>query len=247
MAERKGSASRITQVHDSEEGENALTDRFPAANLTVLAHFYRGELQRSNVWRQKMDMTTNWAVVTTTALISVTFTNPASTHLILPIGSILIYLLLNVEGRRYRFFDVWRTRVRMLEVHLMVPALYSDRRLIEGNWREVLCNDLLVPSYKISYWEAIGRRLYRNYLWLFSLLLGSWVAKVIMYRQEMWGREVGIYEAFGINGMVPPWLVLGGAALFHLFLLGVLLGTWKLRRATGEIRRRDPNRKVWPI
>ena len=153
--------------------ENALTERFPASNLSVLAHFYRGELSRSIAWRQKMDMTTHWAVIATTAIISLAFSNPASSPLILPFGTALLILLLTVEARRYRFFDVWRTRVRMLEVHLLVPALYNDKRLIEGDWREVLCNDLLAPTYKMSHWEAVGRRLSRTYIWLFAIVLAG--------------------------------------------------------------------------
>lgn len=72
---------------------NALTHRFPAENLNVLSHFYRGELARSNVWRQKMDMTTNWAIITTTAVVSVAYGNPEVTHLVLLFGSCLVFLL----------------------------------------------------------------------------------------------------------------------------------------------------------
>ena len=32
--------------------------------VTALAHFYRAEIQRSNTWRNRLDATTNWAVVT---------------------------------------------------------------------------------------------------------------------------------------------------------------------------------------
>src|SRR5438067_2585402 len=31
---------------------------------TAMAHFYRGEIQRSNTWRNRLDTTTNWAVLT---------------------------------------------------------------------------------------------------------------------------------------------------------------------------------------
>src|SRR5262245_37214895 len=33
----------------------------PAEFNTALVHFYRGEVQRSNVWRTRLDTTTNWA------------------------------------------------------------------------------------------------------------------------------------------------------------------------------------------
>jgi uncharacterized membrane protein len=36
----------------------------PAEFNTALIHFYRGEVQRSNTWRNRLDTTTNWAVLT---------------------------------------------------------------------------------------------------------------------------------------------------------------------------------------
>ena len=38
---------------------------FSAADVTALAHLYRGEVYRSTVWRTRLDATTNWAVVAT--------------------------------------------------------------------------------------------------------------------------------------------------------------------------------------
>ena len=152
------------------KGESTLVQRFPASNLQVLAHFYRGELARANVWRQRMDATTHWAVVSTMAIISLAYSNQEASILLLPFCCVLLYLLLHIEARRYRYFDVWRMRVRMLEVHLMVPALLQGQDLAEGNWRETLCNDLLAPSYKMSRIEALGRRLQRTYMWLFLII-----------------------------------------------------------------------------
>ena len=39
--------------------------------LSVMVHFYRGEVQRSTSWRQRLDATTNWSVLTTAAMLSV--------------------------------------------------------------------------------------------------------------------------------------------------------------------------------
>ncbi len=228
----------------SENVDNALLTRFPAANLTVLAHLYRGELARSNVWRQKMDLTTHWAVITTTAMVSLSFTNPRADHLILPFCSLIIFLLLVVESRRYRFYDVWRARVRMLEVHLMVPALYNDKALIEGDWREVLCNDLLMPTYKMGTWEAIGRRLARTYGYLFVIALLAWLYKVQMVASE--SAELDFFHAFATGGFAPE-VVIGVVGGLHAGLLIILFATRRSRNASGEIRRKDPNRRRWPI
>jgi uncharacterized membrane protein len=229
----------------SEHQENALTARFPAGNLTVLAHLYRGELARANVWRQKMDMTTHWAVITVTALVSIAFSNPNSEHMILPFCSCLVFLLCIVEARRYRFFDVWRTRVRMLEVHLMVPALYNDKNLIEGDWREVLCNDLLMPTYKMGAWEAVGRRLARTYGYLFLIIYAAWIFKVYQYAGA--SQSKSFRDAFAVGEHLPGELVFGIVTLGHLIPLAIMIGTRRSREASGEIRRKDPTRRRWPI
>jgi uncharacterized membrane protein len=36
--------------------------------VTVMVHLYRAEMQRANVWRQRLDTTTNWAVIATSWL-----------------------------------------------------------------------------------------------------------------------------------------------------------------------------------
>lgn len=230
----------------TENAENALTSRFPAANLTVLAHLYRGELARSNVWRQKMDMTTHWAVITTTALVSIAFTNRDAQHLILPFCSMLLFLLLVVESRRYRFFDVWRTRVRMLEVHLMVPALYNDKNLIEGDWREVLCNDLLMPTYKMGNWESIGRRLARTYIYLFVIVYLAWLFKV--YDRSLDTPDASFFDAFGLGQQLHhPWIVFGAVTGLNTIPFLIMFFTRHSREASGEIRRKDRERRRWPI
>ena len=44
MATETGERSEVPEA--PVEPHNALTHRFPVANLTVLSHFYRGELAR---------------------------------------------------------------------------------------------------------------------------------------------------------------------------------------------------------
>ena len=39
--------------------------------VTAMVHLFRAEIQRANVWRQRLDTTTNWAVVATGATLSV--------------------------------------------------------------------------------------------------------------------------------------------------------------------------------
>src|SRR6185369_13709295 len=48
----------------------------PAEFNAAMIHFYRGEVQRSNTWRNRLDTTTNWAVLTAGATLSFVFSSP---------------------------------------------------------------------------------------------------------------------------------------------------------------------------
>ena len=48
--------------------------------LSVMVHFYRGETHRSTIWRQRIDATTNWAVLTVAGMLSVAFADPTQSH-----------------------------------------------------------------------------------------------------------------------------------------------------------------------
>jgi uncharacterized membrane protein len=51
----------------------------PSEFNAAMVHFYRGEIYRSQVWRQRLDHTTNWAVLTTGAALTFAFSDPATT------------------------------------------------------------------------------------------------------------------------------------------------------------------------
>jgi len=89
----------------------------------MLAHLYRGEMYRSKIWRTRLDATTNWAVATTGIALSVSFGSPANSPLPLVLVSLMSIVFLSIEARRYRYFDIWRTRVRLMEVSMFVPLL----------------------------------------------------------------------------------------------------------------------------
>ncbi|MGE4618883.1 MAG: DUF2270 domain-containing protein [Planctomycetota bacterium] len=239
----------ISANNDGGPGtESALLQRFPASNLQVLAHFYRGELSRANVWRQRMDATTHWAVVSTMAIVSLAYSSKDTSILLMPFCCMLLYLLLHIEARRYRYFDVWRMRVRMLEVHLMVPALLQGENLAEGNWREILCNDLLAPHYKMSRLEALGRRLQRTYIWLFLIVLGTWLMLAwerLPEQSANWNKLGSFLEVAFKAGNFPYEILLGCMAVFYLYLFALILITGP-KRAT-EIRRKEPTHAQWPL
>ena len=136
-----------------------------------------GEMYRSKVWRTRLDATTNWAVVTTGVAVSVAFSSPGSSPLPLVLVVLLDLVFLAMEARRYRYFDIWRTRVRMMEVSMYSPLLRLKGVRVDDGWNEALALDYEEPHFNISMWEALGRRLRRNYSFLFLIQGVSYVAK----------------------------------------------------------------------
>ena len=91
------------------------TLEFTAAEIGALAHLYRGEVYRSTVWRTRLDSSTNWAVVTTGIALSATYSSAQASPLPMVLVGLLVSVFLLFEARRYRYFNVWRARARLLE------------------------------------------------------------------------------------------------------------------------------------
>src|SRR5918998_3203207 len=87
----------------------------PNEFVTALAHYHRAEIARMAGWRDRIDRTTNWSITVVAAMLSLSLSTPTAHHGVLIFAMLLIALLLMIEARRYRFFDVYRSRVRRLE------------------------------------------------------------------------------------------------------------------------------------
>jgi hypothetical protein len=96
------------------------------------------------------------------------FSNIGVPHLIFFFNLAIVWIMLWIESRRYRFYDAFRARVRMLEAHFLVPMVMENRHLLQGEWKKLVCEDLILPSFKISMLEAVGRRLKANYVFHLS-------------------------------------------------------------------------------
>src|SRR5882672_5117786 len=98
----------------------------PAEFNTAMIHFYRGEVQRSNTWRNRLDTTTNWAVLTAGATLSFVFSSPSNPHFVIPINSVLVAIFLLMEARRYRYYEIWSSRVRVIETGYFAQMLAPE-------------------------------------------------------------------------------------------------------------------------
>jgi uncharacterized membrane protein len=205
----------------------------PAEFNAAMIHFYRGEVQRSNTWRNRLDTTTNWAVLTAGATLSFVFSSASNPHFVIPINTILVAIFLLMEARRYRYYEIWSSRVRVIETGYFAQLLAPESVPTDEAWAEHLASDLITPHFTITEWEAVGRRLRRNYLWIFALLALSWNLKV--YLHPLPARDFNAFIDRATVGVVPGWAVFVVGVLFNAVIAIFAIGTVRLREATGEV------------
>ncbi|HEX9839095.1 MAG TPA: DUF2270 domain-containing protein [Anaerolineales bacterium] len=200
--------------------------------VTAMVHFFRAEVNRANVWRQRLDTTTNWAVVSTGATLSIAFSQPDIHHAIIILNTLLVMWFLFIEARRYRYYELWSYRVRLMETDfyaaMLVPPFHPS-----PEWAESLAENLLAPSFPISMWEAFGRRLRRNYLWIFLILYASWAAKIWLFPVPATTLAEFIHRSAA--GPVSGEMMILLGFVVYSFLILVAIATISMTRATGEI------------
>jgi uncharacterized membrane protein len=109
--------------------------KFDPSYVNAMSHFYRGELGRIMAWRGRLDNTTNWAITTTSTIFTVAFSLREVPHIIFFFNLAIVWVMLWIEARRYRFYDAFRARVRMLEAHFLVPIVAQNTTLLQGEWQ----------------------------------------------------------------------------------------------------------------
>jgi uncharacterized membrane protein len=247
MSEEKGSpqADPAPPPAASTQAKATIGNRFDPSYVNAMSHFYRGELGRIMAWRARLDNTTNWAITSTSTIFTVAFSIDRVPHIIFFFNVAVVWMMLWIEARRYRFYDAFRARVRMLEAHFLVPIVAQNTKLLQGEWQRLVCEDLLLPSFKISKFEAVGRRLKRNYGFIFVIILVAWVTKIFLHAEppgiHSWGT---FYRALKVQS-IPSWFV---AVLFMgtvISVIGIIFYIGK--RSTGEISEFGAHRSLWRL
>jgi len=213
--------------------------------VTAVSHFYRGELGRIMVWRQRLDVTTTWAITTSTTIIGVGFSIREVPHIIFFFNLALVWIMLWIEARRYRFYDAFRGRVRMLESHFLVPMILQSPKILDGEWRRLVCEDLILPSFKISKLEAVARRMKRNYVFIFGIILRAWTLKIFMHTKSPIRSFGDFYTALAVEHL-PSWLAF--VVYFGTILVVFGLIIFVVRTSTEEVSEfGNTNNSLWKI
>ena len=202
--------------------EDAVTAGVP---VTVLVHFYRGELTRMISWRDRLDRTTNWAIGALAAMLSISLASQEAHHSVLLFAMLLIHVLLMIEARRYRFFHVYSARVRLLEREYFA-GLFAPHPGAASPDLAGLAQALREPRFSISLLQAMSRRLQRNYCWLFVVVLLAWLVKTTSEISEGHTRLVDSVAEFLRNAAIagiPGGVVVAGIVLLYAWLIFVMV------------------------
>lgn len=226
-----------TPVQTPTAGIGPLLPQTRNEHITVLAHYHRAEIARMAGWRDRIDRTTNWALTVAAAMMSVSLSTPSAHHGVLLFAILLVSILLRIEARRYRFFDVYRSRVRLLERNYYANVLDPGGPVEEG-WARTVGADLRRPNFHITFEEARSRRLRRNYVWIYLILLLAWLLKITSGKLQ---PGAGLSEiAFSLSGTfenatlgpLPGWFVILSVLSFYCWL-GYQI--WRRYELDGEL------------
>ncbi len=223
--------------------------------FSVMVHFYRGEVGRSTSWRHRLDATTNWAVLTSAGMLSFSFSSIDNPHVVILLSNLIILVFLMIEARRFRYFEVYRARVRMLEENFLVPVVTRQLESPMLSWQEMIAMDLDLPKYKTTFLEAVGFRLRRNFAWIFLIMLGGWFVKLMMHPLPGQAEHPQMVQHFSdflprmAVGNLPPLFVLGTVTAFYLSLLIVVYSTRHIAggEPVDEIAGLERNLEHWKL
>jgi uncharacterized membrane protein len=183
--------SPVELLKDESEAKSPPLPATPPETITALVHYYR-----------------------------VSLSTPASHHGVLLFAMLLISLLLFIEARRYRFFDVYRARVRRMERGYFAQVL-CPQAPFKVNWATPIADSLRRPAFLMSYRAAVCRRLRRNYCWMYLILLLAWALKIsspVLQPDGSQTRHVRSLSEVATNAALGPvsgWLVFGLVAFFY--------------------------------
>ena len=217
------------------------TDTIPipqssAELVNVFAHYYRAEMQRAISWRDRLDRTTNWAIAGAAGILSVSLNQPEKHHGLLLFGMALVFLLLVIESRRYRFFDVYRRGVRIFETGYYAQIL-DPASPVPQEWLAQLGENIRAPRITLTLKEAMAHRLRRNYCWIFLILLAAWLLKVagsVAFLQIV-AKPSDLHLQAEI-GWTPGWAVFAFVSIFYATLAYIMI---RHRGATQETFMRE--------
>ncbi len=217
----------------------------PGVSPTVMAHIFRGELGRSDTWRTRLDNTTNWALTVAAAVVTFAFGNISTSHVVILVGIWMVASFLFLEARRYRYYDLWNRRLRLIEGGYWSPMMRKEP--VDPDAMRELAAELARPQLQLSLFSALATRMNRAYGPLLLVLLLAWFVKVYSHPSsaKTWDQLIERAHVGPIpGGAVITFLVLATLAFILAFVTAIVA-----RPPLGELRPRPRSRRLalWEV
>ncbi len=209
----------------------AESPRNPVALATVLSQLYRGEMARADAWRARLDNTTNWALTTAAAVVSFGLGSAGISHAVFLVGMFLVVNFLLIETRRYRSWDVFLRRVRLLELGLYAPLLRDEP--VDAHRLRELASLLEAPRIVVPFWTALSQRARRAYGPILLVLLVAWSVKLTVHHQQV--RTVADFVERAHVGFLPGGAVLASVLVLYLAVGALVVSTLVVRPPATEL------------
>lgn len=221
------------QEADSARGAEATSEIIDTDSrlITAIGHLYRGEMSRVTTWRQRLDETSKWAVTVLAAVLVYAFSSSDTSHAVLLAGIVVLTIFLGIEARRYQTYEIWRSRIRLMQENLFARILNPSESTERTNWREELSRDYRSPAAKIMYREALQRRLRRVYLPLLVMMLTAWIFRIGVISSDTLPGSASV-------GRLPGLAVIGSVIIFYVLVLAITFWPHQ-RQAKEEIQHTD--------
>ncbi|MBA3945479.1 MAG: DUF2270 domain-containing protein [Herpetosiphonaceae bacterium] len=201
----------------------------------IMVHFYRGVMDLATTWRSRIDSTTNWAVISSGSIASFLLSDPEHSHIMALLGMFLGFAFLCIEARRFRYYDLWSNWVRVMEIEYYEPILRSNIIRPDEQWHRLLDYDLNDPHFKISWTEAMGRRLRHNYWAIFGFLLLTWCTKLLLHpHAATWGTAIPTMRQRAALGPISGNAIIFLVFIFYSYLILLIMITPRLLGAGSE-------------
>jgi uncharacterized membrane protein len=219
-----------------------MTSRPSLAPLSdgAIGHLYRGELARADGWRTRLDTTVNWSISVSAAVITFSFSSPGAAPIPILAGIWLVGIFLVVETRRYRYYDFWYRRLRLIEDGLWAPLL--RRELVDVDALRELAVDMERPQLQVSFLSALMVRIRRVYGALLVLLLVVYVVKLDLHPWP--AKSLAQFTARATIGPVPGAYVVTVLSLLGILVVVLYALSFLASAPQGELRTRPRTRRM---
>jgi uncharacterized membrane protein len=132
------------------------------------------------------------------------------------------------EARRYRYFNVWRARCRLMETDVYGPLLRGEGVEMDGQWNTLLASDYTSPRFHIGYWRAIGRRLRKNYGYILAIQAVAYYGKLAIHPDAVTSWHDFVSRA--AIGPLPGTVVVLMGVVFHGAWIAVAFLTLRIEQ-----------------